>query len=147
MKQLFFVGLLLCVLFACSKHEPIPDAGTMLSGNYAVSMYTYDSSGVIQSTPLPITAGGITQASATVTATYLSATSINLILKLSQINTEDIEQDLGKVDLVVNAQSYDLYSGSLKIGNSDGQSMNLDLPLTDPATSPYIHIQITAQKE
>jgi hypothetical protein len=147
MKQFFFVGLLLCVLFACSKHEPTPDAGTMLSGNYAVSMYTYDSSGVIQSTPLPITAGGITQASAIVTATYLSATSINLILTLHQINMQDIPQDLGKVDLVVNAQSYDLYSGSLKIGNSDGQSMNLDIPFQDPTTGAYLHVQITAQKE
>jgi hypothetical protein len=147
MKQLFFVSLLLYVLFACTKNEPTPDAGTMLSGNYAVSVYTLDSSGVVQSTTLPITAGGVTQAAAAITSTYLSATSVNLVLTIYQLNTPSNSEDLGKIDLVASAQGYDLYWGSVKIGNSDGQFMNLDIPIQDPTTSAYIHVRITAQKE
>ena len=148
MKQLLFICLFAGALAACSKkNDPTPDAGTSLTGTYQVSVYTYDSSGVVQTQPLPITAGGVTVASATITSTYVSATADDLVLTIHQQGQTDSKQDLGQIDLKAAAQGYDLYSGTTKIGNSDGKYMNLDIPLTDPSTTPLIHIVITAQKQ
>jgi hypothetical protein len=148
MKQLLFIFLVAGALTACSKtSEPTPDAGTALAGTYQVSAYTYDSSGVVQTQALPITAGGQTIASATITSTYVSATANSLVLLIQQQGEADIKQDLGQIDLKAATQGYDLYSGTTKIGNSDGKYMNLDIPLSDPATTPLVHIVITAQKQ
>ena len=148
MKQLLFVCLFAATLAACSKKsEPTPDAGTLLSGTYQVTVYTYDSSGVVQTQPLPITVGGVTVASATITSTYVSATADDLVLTIHQQGQTDVKQDVGQIDLKPATQGYDLYSSTTKIGNSDGKYMNLDIPLSDPSTTPLVHIMITAQKQ
>ncbi|QJW88510.1 hypothetical protein HNV11_03545 [Spirosoma taeanense] len=146
MKKYYAFLVLLGIGFAaCTKNNDVaPDSSSRIAGTYQLTYIRQDSADVVDSLVLPYIVGGQTVISGTITATRIAGTTPTDSLAVSlTVQGQASTSPLGRVEVRTNGNSYDLYSGTDKVGTADGTNIEID---TDPANTQTFRLVLRGKK-